>query len=68
MLSATVQPEQKASFSSLDGDIAPLGLQKTFIFPRPITCLGATNTARGIASKAILFGMEPGAIFSLGRG
>lgn len=45
------QPEQKSVLSSLDADSPPLGLQKTFIFPRPVTCLGSTNTARGIASK-----------------
>ncbi|GAB5037215.1 er membrane protein complex subunit partial, partial [Nannochloropsis oceanica] len=60
-------PEFKARVSSLDGDLPPVALQQTFVFPHPILALGSTLTARGITTKALLVGYEPGQVLLLDR-
>jgi len=42
-------------------------MQRTFIFPRAITSLAVTVTARGITSKNLLIGLESGQVASLHR-
>jgi len=44
-----------------------VALQQTFVFPHPILALGSTLTARGITTKALLVGYEPGQVLLLDR-
>ena len=59
-------PEQQATFSSFTAP-APVVMQRTFVFPRAITSLAVTVTARGITSKNLLIGLESGQVASLHR-
>ncbi|CAN0315108.1 unnamed protein product, partial [Ectocarpus sp. 13 AM-2016] len=60
------QPEWKEEFSSFESRV-PIVLQKTFIFPLPVTALGITLTQYGITSKNILVGTAVGQVVSLDR-
>lgn len=59
-------PEQQETFSSFTAP-APVVMQRSFIFPRAITSLAFTVTARGITSKNLLIGLESGQVASLHR-
>lgn len=48
-------------FSSFESRV-PIVLQKTFIFPLPVTALGITLTQYGITSKNILVGTAVGQV------
>ncbi|OQR81307.1 hypothetical protein THRCLA_11841, partial [Thraustotheca clavata] len=65
-LNPWVRPSWSDFKSSFDPK-APYVLQKSFIYPSPITSLGVTMTARGITPQYILVGMANGQIFKLGR-
>lgn len=56
-----MQPEWKEEFSSFESRV-PIVLQKTFIFPLPVTALGITLTQYGITSKNILVGTAVGQV------
>ena len=56
-----MQPEWKVEFSSFESRV-PIVLQKTFIFPSPVTALGITLTQYGITSKNILVGTAVGQV------
>mmetsp|Transcript_27926 Transcript_27926/g.83690 ORF Transcript_27926/g.83690 Transcript_27926/m.83690 type:complete len:306 (+) Transcript_27926:1356-2273(+) len=59
-------PEQRAETSSFAA-APPVAFQRTFALNKPVTALGATATRRGIASKHILLGVEPGQLNALDR-
>eukprot|EP00903_Cladosiphon_okamuranus_P020118 g18474.t1 len=65
-LSPFNRPEWKEEFSSFESRV-PIVLQKTFIFPLPVTALGITLTQYGITSKNILVGTAVGQVVSLDR-
>ncbi|KDO31298.1 hypothetical protein SPRG_03914 [Saprolegnia parasitica CBS 223.65] len=65
-LNPWVRPVWADSKSSFDAK-APYVLQKSFIFPSPVSSLGATLTARGITPQFVLVGMANGQIFKLAR-
>ncbi|CAB1113817.1 unnamed protein product [Ectocarpus sp. CCAP 1310/34] len=60
-LSPFNRPEWKEEFSSFESRV-PIVLQKTFIFPLPVTALGITLTQYGITSKNILVGTAVGQV------
>ena len=59
-------PEQESTASAWSLP-PPVALQRTFALPKPVTALGATATSRGIASKHVLLGVEPGQLSALDR-
>ncbi|CAM9409723.1 unnamed protein product [Laminaria digitata] len=65
-LSPFNRPEWKEDFSSFESRV-PIVLQKTFIFPLPVTGLGITLTEHGITSKNILVATALGQVVSLDR-
>ncbi|OQR94099.1 hypothetical protein ACHHYP_01814 [Achlya hypogyna] len=65
-LNPWVRPAWADSKSSFDAK-APYVLQKSFIFPSPVSSLGVTMTARGITPQFVLVGMASGQIFKLAR-
>lgn len=58
------QPEWKEAFSSFESKV-PIVMQKTFIFPHPVTALGVAVTQRGITAKDILVGTALGQVSPL---
>ncbi|CAM9803288.1 unnamed protein product, partial [Discosporangium mesarthrocarpum] len=65
-LSPFNRPEWKETFSSFESR-SPIVLQKTFIFPYPVTGLSNTLTKYGITSKHILVTTALGQVVSLDR-
>jgi hypothetical protein len=44
---------------------APIGLQKTYAFPRAVTSLSASTTAFGVTTKHVFIGLESGQVMSV---
>lgn len=61
-----MQPEWKEESSSFESRV-PIVLQKTFIFPLPVTALGITLTQYGITSKNVLVGTSVGQVCACAR-
>jgi hypothetical protein len=59
-------PEQSSTRSSLTAP-PPVALQRTFALAKPVLTISSTRTQRGVASKHVLLGMEPGQIAGLDR-
>lgn len=59
-------PEQSATRSSHDAP-PPIALQRTFALAKPVLTISSTRTQRGVASKHVLLGMEPGQLAALDR-
>ncbi len=59
-------PEQSSTRSSLTAP-PPVALQRTFALAKPVLTISSTRTQRGVASKHVLLGMEPGQLAALDR-
>jgi hypothetical protein len=59
-------PEQSATRSSLTAP-PPVALQRTFALAKPVLTISSTRTQRGVSSKHVLLGMEPGQLAALDR-